>query len=74
MDFITTVTHELRTPVTSIKALSRIILDYRSELDDAKIQSYLQILVSESERISRLINQVLDIEKIQEGGAAVRSV
>lgn len=64
-DFITTVTHELRTPVTSIKALSKIILDYRSELDPQKLESYLQILVSESERISRLINQVLDLEKIQ---------
>lgn len=63
-DFITTVTHELRTPVTSIKSLSKIMLDYRHELDDDKINSYLSILVSESDRISRLINQVLDIEKI----------
>ncbi len=68
-DFITTVTHELRTPVTSIKALSKIILDYRNELSDEKIQGYLEILVSESERISRLINQVLDLEKIESGAA-----
>ena len=67
-DFITTVTHELRTPVTSIKALSKIILDYRSELSDDKMQEYLQILVRESERISRLITQVLDLEKIQSDG------
>lgn len=67
-DFITTVTHELRTPVTSIKALSKIILDYRSELPDHKMQEYLQILVRESERISRLITQVLDLEKIQSDG------
>ncbi|MBN8684734.1 MAG: hypothetical protein J0L99_18935 [Chitinophagales bacterium] len=66
-DFITTVTHELRTPVTSIKALSKILLDYRAELPEEKLQSYLNILVSESERISRLINQVLDIEKIESG-------
>ncbi len=64
-DFITTVTHELRTPVTSIKSLSKIILDYAHELDEKQKQEYLQILVLESERISRLINQVLDIEKIQ---------
>ena len=69
-DFITTVTHELRTPVTSIRSLTKILLDYRSELPEAKIQEYLQILVSESDRISRLINQVLDLEKIQgESGA-----
>lgn len=64
-DFITTVTHELRTPVTSIRSLSKIILDYRTELDEDKLNDYLTILVSESDRISRLINQVLDIEKIR---------
>ncbi|MBN8677102.1 MAG: GHKL domain-containing protein [Chitinophagales bacterium] len=68
-DFITTVTHELRTPVTSIKSLSKIILDYSDELDDNRKQEYLRILVMESDRISRLINQVLDIEKIQSNEA-----
>lgn len=71
-DFITTVTHELRTPVTSIRSLSKIILDYDHELDAARKQEYLQILVSESDRISRLINQVLDIEKIQSDAAPLR--
>ncbi|MCC6279576.1 MAG: GHKL domain-containing protein [Saprospiraceae bacterium] len=64
-DFITTVTHELRTPVTSIKALSRIILDDYERLDDERRTAYLQIIVNESDRISRLINQVLDIEKLR---------
>jgi Na+/proline symporter/nitrogen-specific signal transduction histidine kinase len=64
-DFITTVTHELRTPVTSIKALSRIILDDYDRLDQERRTSYLQIIVNESDRISRLINQVLDIEKLR---------
>jgi len=72
-DFITTVTHELRTPVTSIKSLSKIILDYSNELDEQKKKEYLQILVTESDRISRLINQVLDIEKIQSDPASLRS-
>jgi signal transduction histidine kinase len=70
-DFITTVTHELRTPVTSIKSLSKIIFDYGHEIPPEKVQSYLQILVSESERVSRLINQVLDLEKIQNSGIDV---
>lgn len=68
-DFITTVTHELRTPVTSIKALSKILLDYRAEISESQSASYLNILVAESERISRLINQVLDLEKLQQAGA-----
>ena len=64
-DFITTVTHELRTPVTSIKALSRIILDDYDQLDVGRRKAYLEIIVNESDRISRLINQVLDIEKMR---------
>ncbi|MBL7807217.1 MAG: HAMP domain-containing histidine kinase, partial [Saprospiraceae bacterium] len=43
--------------------------DYSDELDDTRKQEYLRILVTESDRISRLINQVLDIEKIQSNEA-----
>ncbi|NJK83342.1 MAG: histidine kinase, partial [Saprospiraceae bacterium] len=63
-DFITTVTHEIRTPLTSIKALAKILHDY-PQLDLQKRQEYLDIITSESERLSRLINQVLDLEKIE---------
>lgn len=63
-DFITTVTHELRTPITSIKSLSKIIYDNQN-LSAEKRGEYLNIVVSESERITRLINQVLDLEKVQ---------
>ncbi|NJN35541.1 MAG: histidine kinase [Saprospiraceae bacterium] len=63
-DFITTVTHELRTPMTSIKAFSKILLD-NPNLSKEKNTEFLNIVVSETERITRLINQVLDIEKLQ---------
>lgn len=63
-DFIATVTHELRTPITSIRALSKIMLD-NPELPTEKREEFLEIVVVESERLSRLINQVLDLEKIQ---------
>ncbi len=63
-DFITTVTHELRTPITSIKALSKILLDH-NDLSGQQSKEFLSILVKESERIARLINQVLEVEKIQ---------
>jgi Na+/proline symporter/signal transduction histidine kinase len=62
-DFITTVTHELRTPITSIKALSSIIRDYK-DISAEKQQEYLNIIVTECDRVSRLINQVLDLEKL----------
>jgi len=64
-DFITTVTHELRTPITSIKTIARILQDHSEQMQPAKYQEFLQIMVSESERIGRLINQVLDLEKLQ---------
>ncbi|MEM6965542.1 MAG: sensor histidine kinase [Bacteroidota bacterium] len=63
-DFITTVTHELRTPITSIKSLAKIMHDNRGLTDD-KRADFLEIMVNESERIARLINQVLDLEKVQ---------
>jgi len=67
-DFITTVTHELRTPITSIRALANIVHDNR-DLDEEKKQEFLGIVIKECERISRLINQVLDLEKMESGHA-----
>ncbi len=63
-DFITTVTHELRTPITSIKALAKILYD-NPTLDNPKKEEFLGIIVDETERITRLINQVLDLEKLE---------
>lgn len=69
-DFITTVTHELRTPITSIKAIAKIMQD-NSGLEELQKYEFLNILVLESERISRLINQVLDLEKIESPNSPV---
>jgi signal transduction histidine kinase len=63
-EFISTVTHELRTPITSIKAFAKILAE-NPDLDTEQKTEFLTVLVVESERISRLINQVLDVEKIQ---------
>ena len=62
-NFITTVTHELRTPLTSIKALAKILQE-NTNLPPAQQSEFLGIIVSESERITRLINEVLDLSKI----------
>ncbi|MCI4667843.1 MAG: sensor histidine kinase [Bacteroidia bacterium] len=67
-DFLTTVTHELRTPITSIRALTTIVHDNK-DLDEAKRHEFLGIVIKECERISRLINQVLDLEKMESGHA-----
>jgi len=67
-DFISTVTHELRTPLTSIRAFSEILHD-NPELDAAQRQRFLGLVISESERLTRLINQVLDLAKLESGVA-----
>ncbi len=63
-NFITTVTHELRTPLTSIKSLSKILQD-NTDLPEPQREEFLGIVVSESERITRLINEVLDLSKLR---------
>jgi len=67
-DFISTVTHELRTPLTSIRAFSEILND-NPQLDPAQRSKFLGIVIKESERLTRLINQVLDLAKIESGSA-----
>ena len=67
-DFVSTVTHELRTPLTSMRAFAEILLD-NPELPADERERFLQIVIDEIERLSRLINQVLDLSKIESGRA-----
>ncbi len=67
-DFMSSVTHELRTPLTSIRALSEMMLD-DPKTDLANRKRFLGIIVSETERLTRLVNQVLDLAKIESGHA-----
>jgi Na+/proline symporter/signal transduction histidine kinase len=70
-NFISTISHELRTPLTSIRAFSEILRDH-PQLSDAKRNHYLDIIVKESERLTRLINDVLDLAKIESGSVEWR--
>jgi len=65
-DFLATVSHELRTPLTSIRSFSEILID-NPDLEVEERQEFLGILVRESERLTRLINNVLDLSKIESG-------
>ncbi len=67
-DFMSSVTHELRTPLTSIRALSELMRDDPT-MDADQRKQFLGIVVAESERLSRLVNQVLDMAKIESGHA-----
>ncbi|MDO9275955.1 MAG: HAMP domain-containing sensor histidine kinase, partial [Lutibacter sp.] len=65
-EFLDTVAHELKTPITSIRALSEILLA-DDEIDNPTKKKFLTSIVSESERVSRLINNILDLEKLATG-------
>jgi Na+/proline symporter/nitrogen-specific signal transduction histidine kinase len=67
-DFVATVNHELRTPLASIRAFSEILRDH-PDLPDEERHEFLRIVVTESERLTRLINQLLDLSKIEATGA-----
>lgn len=67
-DFMSSVTHELRTPLTSIRALTELMRDTPDMPPEQRAQ-FLGLVVAESERLSRLVNQVLDMAKIESGHA-----
>jgi signal transduction histidine kinase len=64
-NFLANVSHELRTPLTSIRSFSELLLEYQ---DDPEVQKeFLRIISTESERLTRLVNDVLDISRIEAG-------
>ncbi len=65
-EFVATVSHELRTPLTSIRSFAEILHD-NPELDAPRRGEFLGIIIAESERLTRLINDVLDLAKIGSG-------
>ena len=67
-DFMSSVSHELRTPLTSIRAFSEMLLD-DPDIALPDRMRFLGIIVSETERLTRLVNQVLDLAKIESGHA-----
>jgi Na+/proline symporter/signal transduction histidine kinase len=65
-EFITTVTHELKTPLTAIHSLSEILRD-NPQLPEDQRERFVSIIIRETERFSRLISKVLDFQKIESG-------
>ena len=64
-DFVANVSHELKTPITSIKGFAETLLD--GALNDPKtLKSFLSIILNESERLQTLINDLLELSKIEQ--------
>lgn len=65
-EFLSTVSHELKSPLTSIRSLSEILTESEG-LSEQEISNFSGIINKESARITRLINQLLDLEKYDTG-------
>jgi signal transduction histidine kinase len=69
--FVNQVSHELKTPLTNIRMYAELLGDQVDEEDQQQVQ-YLDVIVSESQRLSRLIANVLSFARKQRRGLAVR--
>jgi len=65
-DFTATVSHEFRTPLTSIRYMAELLQRGRVR-DEARKQQYYETITGESERLSRLVENLLDFSKIEAG-------
>ncbi|MBW6535940.1 MAG: HAMP domain-containing histidine kinase [Mariniphaga sp.] len=65
-DFISNVTHELKTPLTSISMFAESMLLKRVKKNSDK-EEYLSIILKESERLKRMINNILEFSKLEKG-------
>ena len=65
-DFVSNVSHELKTPLTSIRMFAELLAEGRVS-DPAKSRAYLNIISAEASRLTRLINNVLDFSRLERG-------
>jgi len=68
-DFVANVSHELKTPLSLVRMFGELLLSGRVATDE-KRREYLQIIVTESERLTALIENVLDFAKFERGKSA----
>ncbi|MBI4231578.1 MAG: HAMP domain-containing histidine kinase [Planctomycetes bacterium] len=70
VDFLSSVTHELKTPLSAIRMYGEMLRDGWTD-DPAKRARYLDHITRESERLSRLIHNVLDLSRVERNPTAV---
>jgi PAS domain S-box-containing protein len=66
-EFVSTVSHELRTPLTSIRGSVQLVLDDADAVTDPEYRMLLQVALNNCERLVRIINDILDVSKIESG-------
>ncbi len=70
-DFVSTVSHELRTPLTSIQGYVSLVLEGDAGQINSQQKEFLAIVKEESQRLTRLISDLLDISKIESGNMKI---
>ena len=71
-EFVSIVSHELRTPLTSIRGSIQLVLGEPGSVPDQEHQTLLQIALNNCERLIRIINDILDVSKIESGNLTLQ--
>ena len=72
-EFVSTVSHELRTPLTSIRGSLQLVLDDSPGIVDEDHRQLLNVALNNCERLIRIINDILDISKIEAGRMSLQT-
>jgi PAS domain S-box-containing protein len=72
-EFVSLASHELRTPLTSIKGFTQMVLDGDAGEVNEEMQEYLGIVLSNADRLVTLVNDLLDISRIESGRVQLKS-
>jgi PAS domain S-box-containing protein len=67
-EFVSTASHELRTPMTSISGAARTLLRREADLSPDQHRSFLEMIVEESDRLARIVDQILLASRLEAGG------
>jgi PAS domain S-box-containing protein len=70
-NFISNVSHELRTPVTTIKSYVDTLYNHGKELDEETYHEFLETIHLETDRLKKLVNDILDFSRLEEGNIAL---
>lgn len=66
-EFLDTVAHELKTPITGIRAATELLMDEDDDMPKEVKAQFLKNILQDSDRLGRLINNILDFEKLETG-------
>jgi Na+/proline symporter/signal transduction histidine kinase len=66
-EFLDTVAHELKTPITGIRAATELLMDEEDDMPKEMRAQFLKNILQDSERLGRLIHNILDFEKLETG-------